>query len=241
MIAGIIPARFASQRFPGKPLARLDGKTIIQHVYERASACEELEKVVVATDDKRILDEVTSFGGEALMTSDHHRNGTERCSEVASQLSAKYVVNIQGDEPLIEPNQIQTVCQLLLEGNQIATLKKRIDQEQEVRDPNVVKVVTSLEGYAMYFSRSVIPHEREQSGITHYRHIGLYGFESDTLQQLVKLPVTALERAESLEQLRWLENGYRIRVAETAHEAHGVDTPEDLIKLQTLVNERKNA
>ncbi len=241
MIAGIIPARFASQRFPGKPLARLDGKTIIQHVYEQASACKELGKVIVATDDRRILDEVTSFGGQALMTSEHHRNGTERCAEVASQLSAKYVVNIQGDEPLIEPNQIQTVCQLLLEGNHIATLKKRIDQEKEVQDPNVVKVATTLGGYAMYFSRSVIPHVREQSGITHYRHIGLYGFESDTLQQLVKLPMTALERAESLEQLRWLENGYQVRVAETAHEAHGVDTPEDLIKLQSLVNERKNA
>ncbi len=236
---GIIPARYASTRFPGKPLAIIGGKPMIQRVYEQAKKA--LEHVVVATDDERIFNCVTSFGGQAVMTSPDHPCGTNRCFEAYEKCgtSADVVINIQGDEPFIQPEQIE-----LLKGcfpTDIATLVKPFspaDGMEALRNPNSPKVVIG-NGRALYFSRSVIPYlrgineeewlnEAERRGMPFHKHIGLYAYRADVLRELVQLPQSPLEKAESLEQLRWLEAGYEIRVAQTHTQTIGIDTPEDL-------------
>ncbi len=240
---GIIPARFASTRFPGKPLTDIGGKTMIQRVYEQALKSEFLEKVIVATDDSRIEQHVKSFGGNVMLTSDLHTSGTERCQEVISNLKPDnevVVVNIQGDEPFINPQQIDELIACFLSGNeyvQIATLKKKISNEHEIFDSNVVKVVCATNGNALYFSRSPIPYLRGQNQDewilqqTHYKHVGIYAYRVQYLEEIVKLPMGNYEKLESLEQLRWLENNYKIKVIETDKESISIDTPEDLKKI----------
>lgn len=207
---------------------------MIQRVYEQALQCELLDRVVIATDDQRIAKASTTFGGDVLMTSKDHQNGTERCAEVATQIEADHYVNIQGDEPFIHPDQIELVCRQLVEGASIATLKKRIDETSQLLDVNVVKVVSDLQEKALYFSRSPIPaikNEPQENWLSYqpfYKHIGIYGFDRSTLLKIVALSPTALEQAESLEQLRWLSNGFPIRIAETDQESIGIDVPEDI-------------
>lgn len=235
---GIIPARYASTRFPGKPLAMLGDKTMIQRVYERAGMA--LDDVIVATDDDRIFDAVKGFGGKAVMTSASHRSGTDRCYEAfaRSGSDADVVINIQGDEPFIDPRQIEALKSCFASpGVEIATLLRRFDPKRgydALADPNTPKVVVDNNGDAIYFSRSVIPYVRGKEtsqwpGATEYfTHVGLYGYRSETLSRLVALPQSSLELAESLEQLRWLQNGYKIRTAVTDCETIGIDTPADL-------------
>ena len=241
MILGIIPARYASTRFPGKPLVMIDGKPMIQRVYEQALKSE-LDAVVVATDDVRIADAVRSFGGNVVMTSENHPSGTDRCAEALENFKGdwKAVVNIQGDEPYIQPSQINSVATLLKNGASIATLVKKIDSVEELTNINSPKVVISSNGNALYFSRQPIPF---QKGIaindwlnhgTYYKHIGIYGYQSTVLPQLTQLKQGNLEMAESLEQLRWLENGYSIMTAETTENTVAIDTPEDLSRLKSL-------
>lgn len=241
MILGIIPARYASTRFPGKPLVYIGGKTMIQRVYEQALQAKHLGKVVVATDDRRIWEHVQGFGGEVVMTRSDHPSGTDRCAEVARRYpEATHAVNIQGDEPFIQPEQIDLLAAALLEGGRrfsIATLAKKIEHPEHLFNPNVVKVVFSAAHGALYFSRHPIPYCRGKepdAWLGHtpfYKHIGMYGYSRSTLLRLARLQPTPLELAESLEQLRWLENGLRIRVVETEQETTGIDTPEDLKKL----------
>jgi 3-deoxy-manno-octulosonate cytidylyltransferase (CMP-KDO synthetase) len=237
-ILGVIPARFASSRFPGKALAPLAGKPLLQHVYERASQARYLSKLIIATDDDRIVQVARSFGAQVQMTRSDHLSGTDRVAEVASSDPAQVIVNIQGDEPLIEPSAIDAAALALLDDPELpmATLKKRIEIPSEVNNPNVVKVVTDLADDAIYFSRCPIPHPRDGSrgGIVHYKHIGLYVYRREFLLAYSGLPVGRLEQAERLEQLRAIENGYRIRVVETEYESLGVDTPEDLERIAAL-------
>ena len=238
-ILGIIPARYASTRFPGKPLVNIAGKSMIQRVYEQAKKCADLAEVMVATDDTRIYGHVLSFGGMAVMTSADHQSGTDRCAEVALQ-HPQYdvIINIQGDEPYIDPEQISKLAHCFNDaGTQIATLIKKVQTVDELVNVNSPKVVINKLSEAVYFSRSPLPHVRgkqQQDWLnfyTYFKHIGIYGYRADVLQQITKLPVSPLEKAESLEQLRWIENGYRIKVAETELETFAVDTPGDLEKL----------
>lgn len=250
---GIIPARYASTRFPGKPLAIIGDKPMIQHVYEQAKKA--LEKVVVATDDQRIYDCVKQFGGEVVMTSPHHPCGTNRCYEAYQKYAGTpredvVVINIQGDEPFIQPDQIE-----LLKGcfpTEIATLVKAFSPTDELaalQNPNSPKVVLG-NGRALYFSRSVIPYmrgveeskwleEAERRGTPFYKHIGMYAYRSDVLEKLVSLPQSPLEKTESLEQLRWLEAGYEIRVAVTDTQTIGIDTPEDLVAAEAALSKKQ--
>ena len=240
-VLGVIPARYASTRFPGKPLVDIQGKTMIQRVYEQAMKATSLSKVIVATDDERIFNHVKSFKGEVMMTSNVHQSGTDRCAEVINQLLSEAfdaVVNIQGDEPFINPSQIDSVVEVLKkEQFMIATLVKRIYTEGVIHNPNIVKAVFSSEGKALYFSRSPIPYLRNipidewLSKGEFYKHIGLYAYKSSVLKEIALLPPSRLEQLESLEQLRWLENGYAIGIAETNLETIGIDTPEDLLKV----------
>lgn len=237
-IVAIIPARYASTRFPGKPLVEIKGKAMVQRVYEQALKSE-VDKVVVATDDQRIVDCIEAFGGNVIMTSVEHPNGTCRCEEVLSELGEQFdaVVNVQGDEPFIDPSQINQVVKLLKSKAQIATLVKAIGDEKTLFDTNKPKVVLSEEGRALYFSRQVVPFIRDVkqsewlSNNTFYKHIGIYGYQSEVLNELVTLKPGKLEELEKLEQLRWLENGFQIMVAETTLETIGIDTPEDLSSL----------
>jgi len=239
-ILGVIPARYASSRFPGKPLVDIAGKSMIQRVYEQAKKCKDLTEVIVATDDKRIFDHVVDFHGMVVMTSADHQSGTDRCAEVAlNHPEYDVVINIQGDEPYIEPEQISQLAACFKDPNtQIATLVKKVQSEQELFNPNSPKVVVNKNSEAVYFSRSPLPYIRGQEEknwlrqFTYFKHIGIYGYRADILQQITKLPVSALEKAESLEQLRWIENGYQIKVAETEFETFAVDTPEDLANLK---------
>ncbi len=228
-ILGVIPARFASTRFPGKALAPIWGKPMIQHVWERASRCALLTELLVATDDARIAAAAQSFGAKTVMTSPEHASGTDRAAEAAAATGAEVIVNIQGDEPLIDPAAIGLAISTLLDepSCRMATLKRRISRPEEVENPNVVKVVTSLDGWALYFSRSPIPANRG-GGAAYWKHIGLYVYRRDLLLSYSSLPRGPLEEAEKLEQLRALENGIGIRVAETDYDTIGVDTPEDL-------------
>jgi 3-deoxy-manno-octulosonate cytidylyltransferase (CMP-KDO synthetase) len=234
-ILGVIPARFASSRFPGKALATIAGKPMRQHVYERASQARYVSKLIIATDDKHIYDAARAFGALVRMTRTDHLSGTDRAAEVASTENADLIVNIQGDEPLIDPAAIDASVLALLDesGPPMGTLKKRIEDPSEIPNPNVVKVVTDRSGDALYFSRCPIPHVRDGS-TTHFKHIGLYVYRREFLLRYSDLPVGPLERVERLEQLRALENGYRIRVVETEYDSLGVDTPEDLERVSTL-------
>jgi 3-deoxy-manno-octulosonate cytidylyltransferase (CMP-KDO synthetase) len=239
---GIIPARYASTRFPGKPLALLGRKPMIQWVYEGASPL--FKHLLVATDDARIYDSVVAFGGKVVMTSPEHRSGTERCAEAASLyeresgLRFSHVVNIQGDEPLIQSKQLQTLLDCIkIPDTPIATLIRPLDKSEELENPNVVKVVVDLSFKALYFSRAPIPvvrdasAGRESGNPEFYTHIGLYAFQREVLEEVVNMPPTLLEQAESLEQLRWMEHGIGIRTAVTTLPSLGVDTPEDLEKI----------
>jgi 3-deoxy-manno-octulosonate cytidylyltransferase (CMP-KDO synthetase) len=240
-ILGVIPARYASSRFPGKPLVDIAGKSMIQRVYEQAKKCKDLTEVIVATDDKRIFDHVVGFHGMVVMTSADHQSGTDRCAEVAlNHPEYDVVINIQGDEPYIEPEQISKLAGCFNDPDtQIATLIKKVQNEQDLFNPNAPKVVVNKRSEAVYFSRSPLPYIRgqeQQSWLRHYtyfKHVGIYGYRADILQQITQLPVSALEKAESLEQLRWIENGYKIKVAETEFETFAVDTPDDLTKLES--------
>jgi 3-deoxy-manno-octulosonate cytidylyltransferase (CMP-KDO synthetase) len=256
----VIPARYASSRFPGKALALIGSKTMLQHVYERVSLARYLTHVIIATDDRRIYDEARRFGGAVRMTRPDHLSGTDRVAEVASTDTAEWIVNVQGDEPLIDPGAIDAAVLPLLDEPSIpmGTLKKRIEDAREVDDPNVVKVVTDRFENALYFSRSTIPFSRDKAtgksdvgqalppamyhpkktkndaDPVHYKHIGLYVYRRDFLLRYPEMPVGPLEKAERLEQLRALENGHKIRVVETEYESVGVDTPEDLERVNQL-------
>lgn len=244
-IVGIIPARYNSVRFPGKPLIDILGKPMIQHVYERAAQVALFQQVIVATDDVRIQQAVQHFGGQVQMTSADHQTGTDRLAEVAQSLDADIVVNVQGDEPFIAPEMIEQAIQPLLEDAAVAigTLKHPITMPEELFNPNVVKVVTDIAQRAIYFSRSPIPHIKGKDmrrdpfpTAFFYRHIGLYAYRRDFLLKFITLPHTPLEIAEGLEQLRALEHGYIVEVVETDQESVGVDTPEDVEKITALLS-----
>ena len=246
-IIAIIPARFASTRFPGKPLAMLAGKPVIEHVYEQVGQV--LSEVWVATDNSRIYDAVIAFGGKAVMTRADHKSGTDRIEEAAEKINSKadVIVNVQGDEPFIQPSQIETLCGLFDNPTtQIATLGKPFDSMDAVRNPNSPKIVTDNNGFALYFSRSVIPFVRGKEPDTwlmqfpFLKHLGIYAYRREVLREVTSLPMSTLEKAESLEQLRWLQNGYRIRVGITNVETVGIDTPEDLKRAEEfLLNQEK--
>ena len=230
---GVIPARFASTRFPGKPLVDIRGKTMIQRVYEQARLST-LDKIVVATDDERIAEEVTRFGGKYVMTALTHQSGTDRCAEVVKNLPGyDIVINIQGDEPFIDPSQINLVRDCFNdESVQLATLIKEIHNNEELFNPNIPKVVIGHQQQALYFSRHPIPYLRNTT-ISHqfYKHIGIYGYKTATLLEITQLIPSSLELAESLEQLRWIENGYQIQTKLTTIETIAIDTPSDLLKI----------
>jgi 3-deoxy-manno-octulosonate cytidylyltransferase (CMP-KDO synthetase) len=239
---GIIPARYASTRFPAKPLAMLGGKTVIERVYRQVEGV--LDDVVVATDDERIMAAVQAFDGKAVMTSVDHKSGTDRIEEAAEKLNtqADVIINIQGDEPFIQQSQIETLIHLFDDATtQIGTLGKRFETMEAVMNPNSPKIVTDKNGFALYFSRSVIPYVRgkEQSAwlqnFPYLKHLGLYAYRREVLREVTQLPQSPLEKAESLEQLRWLENGYRIRVGLTDVETVGIDTPEDLQRAEAFL------
>ena len=239
-ILGVIPARYASTRFPAKPLADIGGKSMIRRVYEQVAKCNAVSNVVVATDHEEIFKEVETFGGKALMTQASHQSGTDRCYEAYELIgeSYDYVINIQGDEPFINPKQITELSHILDGKSEIATLAKKIDKVDDVFDPNIVKVVLSAHSQGIYFSRSPIPFQRniERNAYlnTHdyYKHIGIYAYRTDILSKITQLPISSLEKTESLEQLRWIENGYTIKVAKTIYQSIGIDTPEDLQKVK---------
>ena len=247
----IIPARYASTRFPGKPLAVLGGKTVIQRVYEQVSGM--LDEVYVATDDERILQCVERFGGRAVMTRADHKSGTDRIEEAVEKIEAGgmsreddeelVVINVQGDEPFIQPSQVETLMHLFDEpSTQIGTLGKPFESLEAVRNPNSPKIVTDVRGFALYFSRSVIPYIRGVDSDDWFgqfpflKHLGIYAYRREVLAEVTRLPQSSLEKAESLEQLRWLQNGYRIRVGLTDVETVGIDTPEDLQRAEQFLN-----
>lgn len=239
---GIIPARYASTRFPGKPLALLGGKPVIQHVYEKVAAV--LEAAYVATDDERIYDVVKSFGGQVVMTRTDHKSGTDRIEEAIEKIGGEWdvVVNVQGDEPFVAKSQLDTICHCFDDPTtQIATLGKPFESMEAVQNPNSPKIVVDNMGFAMYFSRSVIPYVRGKemsSWLTHYpflKHLGIYAYSKDVLRQVTQLPQSSLEIAESLEQLRWLQNGFKIKVGTTDVETVGIDTPQDLERAEEFL------
>jgi len=242
-VLGIIPARYSSTRFPGKPLVVINGKSMIRRVCEQALSCTGLSEVIVATDDLSIENHVTSFGGKVMMTSASHRSGTERCSEVCEALRIRgmeydVIVNIQGDEPYIHPGQIEQVIECFsLKEAMIVTLMKKINSAEELHNPDVVKALAGINGKALYFSRASVPFVRGADAAewpghhNFFKHIGIYGYRPDVLKEIVKLPPSPLETAESLEQLRWLENGFDIILKETAYESVAIDSPGDLLKL----------
>ena len=236
-VFGIIPARYASTRFPGKPLEEINGKPMVQWVYERVQSSE-VRDLVVATDDERIADCVRGFGGRVVMTSPDHASGTDRCGEAAMSMQpddSDVVINIQGDEPLISPREIHLLAGAFEDRSvQIATLVNPFQDEEILRNPNVVKVVKARNGNVLYFSRLPIPYLRENAlpPKNYFRHIGIYAYRYGVLKQIVQLPTSELENSEKLEQLRWLENGYTIRALECDYLGIGVDTPEDLARIQ---------
>ena len=241
----IIPARYASTRFPGKPLALLGNKPVIQHVYEQTSSV--LSEVWVATDDDRIREAVKKFGGRVVMTRADHKSGTDRIEEAAEKTGtqADVIINIQGDEPFVQPSQIKTLMRLFDNADtQIGTLGKHFENIEAVNNPNSPKIVTDKQGFALYFSRSVIPYIRgaqDNEWLSHFpflKHLGLYAYRREVLHKITQLPQSSLEIAESLEQLRWLENGYRIRVGLTDVETVGIDTPEDLQRAEEFLKSR---
>lgn len=247
-IVGIIPARFASTRFPGKPLVQINGKSMIQRVYEQAAKSHALADVFVATDDQRIFDHVLDFGGKVMMTSEEHRTGTERCNEVVQKLATEnkvfdIAINIQGDEPYIQPEQIDLLASCFNDpAIALATLIKKINSEEELISSNTIKVVVAKNQQALYFSRAQLPFLRDKKNAQqfchglYYKHIGIYAYLAVTLRAITSLQPSPLELAESLEQLRWLENGYKIFTRETLHESFSVDSPEDLLKFDKFAD-----
>jgi 3-deoxy-manno-octulosonate cytidylyltransferase (CMP-KDO synthetase) len=244
-ILGVIPARYSSSRFPGKPLANIMGKPMIQRVYEQAEKCLLLDDLIVATDDERIAACIHSFNGKVLMTSETLSSGTERCNAVLNNFQGEaafdVVINIQGDEPFIDPQQIAQLAGCFLsEEVVIGTLVKKITQRDDLVNPNVVKVVFDKHYQALYFSRHSIPYLQGTepadwlNKTDYYKHIGIYGYRTAILKSITHLPVSPLEKAESLEQLRWLENGYLIHVKETDYESIAIDTPGDLLKITNI-------
>jgi 3-deoxy-manno-octulosonate cytidylyltransferase (CMP-KDO synthetase) len=238
---GIIPARFASSRFPGKPLVEINGKTMIRRVVEQAQQSSMLQRVIVATDDVRIEEEVRSFGAEVWMTSADHPSGTDRCAEVVRAMGSiaqenAVIINIQGDEPFIDPAQIDTLCSCFQnEVVELGTLVRRFSKTDDILNPSMIKVVRDINGYGIYFSRLPIPFERDAEAINleaHFQHIGLYGYRASTLLKIAALETSFLENTEKLEQLRWIENGYKIMTALSNHESWSIDTPQDLKKIQ---------
>ena len=242
-IIGIVPARFGSTRFPGKPLVDINGKSMIQRVYEQCMKASRLHKLLIATDDERILNHVNEFGGEAIITSPQHISGTDRCAEVIEKAGIdkwNVVINIQGDEPFIHPEQIDLLCSTFDEQEtQLATLVKKITSVDELFNHNNVKVILNKRREAVYFSRTPVPYNRNFPDhdwlkySTYYKHIGIYGYRASTLLEVSRLAKTNLEITESLEQLRWIENGYTIRAEITSFESISIDTPDDLIKVKT--------
>ncbi len=239
---GIIPARYASSRFPGKPLAKLGGKYVIQHVYEKVASV--LENTYVATDDERIAHAVEDFGGNAVMTRADHKSGTDRIAEAIEKIGGQWdvVVNIQGDEPFIRQEQLHTICECFDDDRtQIATIGKPFTEMDAVENPNSPKIVVDNNGYAMYFSRSVIPfvrgidREKWLNSFPFLKHLGIYAYRTDVLHEITRLPQSSLEKAERLEQLRWLQNGYKIKVGITDFETVGIDTPEDLVRAEKFL------
>ena len=242
IILAVIPSRYGAVRLPGKPLVQIAGKPMIQHVWERASRATKLSKVVVATDDERIRAAVQSFGGEAIMTRADHRSGTDRVAEVAATAPADIFINVQGDEPLVSPEAIDALVDAIAEDElvQLATLAVPLQHTKDIMDPNIVKVVLDFNSDALYFSRAPIPWVRGTKNSVHARHLkhlGLYAYRKEALLDYNTLPPGDLERVEQLEQLRWMENGYKMRVAETEHDAVSVDVPEDVERVEKLMRE----
>ena len=243
MAIAVIPARYAATRLPGKPLVSLAGKPMIQRVWERASQAARISRVIIATDDDRILKAAAEFGAEAVMTRSEHRSGTERVAEVAVHVGGsddEVFVNVQGDEPLVEPEAIDTLVEAIEsgEGVSVATLMVPIAKPADIMDPNIVKVVLDFDDNALYFSRAPIPWVRDRESpvhVQHMKHLGLYAFRRSALLDFPTLPVGDLERIEQLEQLRWMENGYKIRVAETHHDSVSVDVAEDVARVEQLL------
>ncbi len=239
-VLGVIPARYGSTRFPGKPLADIAGKSLIQRVWEQAAACKRLDSVVVATDDERISGHVLEFDGNVVMTDPNHASGTDRLGEVAAKQPAEYYVNIQGDEPLLTPEAIdELVLKTLAARAQMSTLVTPLDSSNDaarIANPNVVKAVLDRQGCALYFSRSTIPFDRDNAGAACFKHIGIYMYSRETLQNMCAWERTPLEKAESLEQLRALENGVKILCVPSAYDPEGVDTPEDIARVIAKLN-----
>lgn len=247
-ITAVVPARYASSRFPGKPLALLGGKPVIEHVYEQVSQV--VPETWVATDDERIKDAVETFGGKVVMTRRDHQSGTDRIEEAIEKIGsdADIIINIQGDEPFVQASQIRTVCQLFEDAEtQIATLGKPFDTMEAVDNPNSPKIVTDVRGFALYFSRSVIPfvrgkvHDEWLKHFPYLKHLGIYAYRREMLREITRLPQSPLELAESLEQLRWLQQGYRIKVGLTHVETIGIDTPADLERAEAFWRKQKKA
>lgn len=243
-VIGIIPARYSSTRFEGKVLADIFGKPMIQHVWERAKQALILDELVIACDDERVASVAKEFGAKVVLTSKSHVSGTDRIAEVINPLDVKVVVNIQGDEPLINPMMIDTVARALIDNKEIpmATISKMITNHNELIDPHVVKVVVDKNNFALYFSRAAIPHLAYSSEVespAYYKHIGLYAYTKDFLFTFKNLPVSNLEKIEKLEQLRVLEEGFKIKVIETKCDTIGVDTPEDLVKVKEYLEREK--
>ncbi len=238
-VLGVIPARFGSQRFPGKPLARILGKPMIQWVYERAKTSSLCNRLIIATDDQRIIDSARKFGAEACQTSASHSSGTERVAEVAKRMDYPFVLNIQSDEPLLEGDMLDNLIRGLTEDNvYYVTLASVCQNKKEFQDPNVVKVIFDHEGYALYFSRAPVPF---RSSSFFWRHIGIYGYRKKFLRKFSSMAPTFLEKQEKLEQLRALEHGYRLKVIKTSHQTLSVDTPQDIIKVEKVLQTGSNA
>ncbi len=234
---GIIPARYSSQRFPGKPLALILGKSMVQRVYERVQTAKQLDRIIIATDDERIFKAAESFGAETWMTSPIHNSGTERTAEIASKIDSHIIINIQSDEPLIRGEMIdQLVVAMQNKKISMATLAVKIKDLSLLNDRNIVKVVSDNNGYALYFSRSALPF---QPFDFFWQHIGIYGFQRDFLLKFIKLPISRLEKTEKLEQLRALENGFKIKVLETSFSTLSVDSSKDIIKVENFLKKRR--
>lgn len=243
-ILGVIPARYASSRFPGKPLVMINGKSMLQRVYEQAKLSNLLTQIVIATDDKRIEEHAKSFGAEVVITNPNHPSGTDRCFE-AYQLANKkfdYVINIQGDEPFLHPDQINSLAEVCDGSVEIATQMIKCTSHEVLFDTGEVKIILNVNNEALYFSRNVIPfiknvdQKQWHNHFDYYRHVGMYAYKVDVLEKITKLPVSNLEKAESLEQLRWLEHGFKIKCAITNYDSHCIDTPEDIEKVLRLMN-----
>jgi len=236
-VVGVIPARFNSARFTGKVLADLGGKPVVRHVWENAKKSKLLEDLIIATDSDQVIDAAKAFGAKAVYTSPDQPSGTDRLLEVINPMEVEVVVNIQGDEPMVRPEMIDELAGAVLEGEGVymATLAKRIEDAEEIGNPNVVKVTSDKNGFALYFSRSIIPYRRSDSLPRYFKHLGLYAYTKDFLFEFANFPKSHLETAEGLEQLRVLENGYKIKVVETKFDTIGIDTPEDLQKAKSAM------